>query len=37
VLEAMQRMWRRPVQIRSIVEEKPCLLRYDGKDHTQKS
>jgi stage V sporulation protein R len=37
VLEAMQRMWRRPVQIRTVVEEKPTLLRYDGKEHSQKS
>jgi stage V sporulation protein R len=36
VLESMQRMWRRPVQIRSIIEEKTALLRYDGKEHTQR-
>jgi stage V sporulation protein R len=37
VLESLQRIWRRPVQLRSLAEEKPALLRYDGKDHTAKS
>jgi stage V sporulation protein R len=37
VLESLQSMWRRPVQIRTMVEDKGCLLRYDGKDHSQKS
>ncbi|MFI5308608.1 MAG: SpoVR family protein, partial [Polyangiales bacterium] len=37
VLEALQRIWRRPVQIRSMTEGKNVLLRYDGKEHSQKS
>ncbi len=36
VLESMQGMWRRPVQIRTLVEDKAVLLRYDGKDHSQR-
>jgi stage V sporulation protein R len=36
VLESLQRIWRRPVQIRTCAEEKAALLRYDGKDHTAK-
>jgi stage V sporulation protein R len=36
VLEALQRVWRRPVQIRTVAEEKPTLLRYDGKEHSSK-
>jgi stage V sporulation protein R len=37
VLEALQRMWRRPVLIRTVAETKNTLLRYDGKEHTAKS
>jgi stage V sporulation protein R len=37
VLESIHAMWRRPVQIRTTVEDKTCLLRYDGKDHSQKA
>jgi stage V sporulation protein R len=36
VLEALHRIWRRPVQIRTVSEEKPTLLRFDGKEHTAK-
>jgi hypothetical protein len=32
----LQRVWRRPVQIRTVAEEKPTLLRYDGKEHSSK-
>ena len=34
VLESLQRMWRRPALVRTVVEEKPTLLRYDGTEHT---
>ena len=37
VLEGLQRIWRRPVLIRTKVEEKSAMLRYDGKDHTTRS
>ena len=37
VLEGLQRIWRRPVLIRTKVEEKTAMLRYDGKDHTTRS
>jgi stage V sporulation protein R len=34
VLEALQRIWRRPVQVATLVEEKPALVRYDGEEHS---
>ncbi len=34
VLEALQRIWRRPTLVRTSVEEKPALLRYDGTEHS---
>lgn len=36
-LSAMERVWRRPVNIYTLVENKPKILRYDGKDHTEKA
>jgi stage V sporulation protein R len=36
VLESLQRIWRRPLQIRTAVEDKTVLLRYDGREHTTK-
>jgi len=35
-LAALERIWRRPVNIQTIVEGKTRLLRYDGKDHSDK-
>ncbi len=37
VLTALHRVWRRPVQINTIVEDKPASLRFDGKDHAVKT
>ena len=37
VLRSLQRVWRRPVEIHTVIEEKPTLLRYDGKEHAQKA
>jgi stage V sporulation protein R len=34
VLEALQRIWRRPVQVRTVTEGKAAMLRYDGKEHS---
>jgi stage V sporulation protein R len=37
VLSALQRVWKRPVEIHTVVENKPTLLRYDGKEHAQRA
>ncbi len=36
VLKSLVRIWRRPVEIVTIVEKKPTVLRFDGREHTQK-
>ncbi len=36
VLQSMVRVWRRPVEIHTKVENKPALMRYDGKEHVQR-
>ncbi|MFK7985142.1 MAG: SpoVR family protein [Sandaracinaceae bacterium] len=36
VLNALVRVWRRPVEVHTIVEGKPALIRYDGKEHVQR-
>ena len=36
VLRALERAWKRPVEIHSIVEGKPTLLRFDGNEHVQR-
>lgn len=36
VLRAIARLWRRPVELHTIIEKKPSALRFDGSDHTQK-
>ncbi|MGZ7032331.1 MAG: SpoVR family protein [Thermoanaerobaculia bacterium] len=33
-LRSLMRVWRRPVAIATVVEGRPTLLRYDGKEHT---
>ena len=33
VLHALFRVWRRPCNIETIVEEKGRLFSYDGKEH----
>jgi stage V sporulation protein R len=33
-LKALMRIWRRPCAIATIVEGRPTLLRFDGKEHT---
>lgn len=37
VLRALQRLWKRPVAIHTVVEEKPTRLRIDGDDFTRRS
>ncbi len=36
VLRSLERVWRRPVEFHTTVENKPVLLRYDGKEHVQR-
>jgi stage V sporulation protein R len=36
-LRSLQRMWKRPVGIATIVDQKPTLLRYDGTEHTSRA
>jgi stage V sporulation protein R len=35
VLRSLQRIWKRPVLIRTVVDHKPTILRYDGREHSQ--
>jgi stage V sporulation protein R len=37
VLVAMERVWRRPIELRTIVENKPTHLRFDGNEHSSKT
>ncbi|MGE0789144.1 MAG: SpoVR family protein [Sandaracinaceae bacterium] len=36
VLGSLVRVWRRPVEIHTMSEGKPILMRFDGKEHTQR-
>lgn len=36
VLRALARVWRRPVELHTLVDNKPTLLRFDGKEHVQR-
>ena len=36
VTKALFRIWRRPVEIHTAVDEKPAALRFDGHDYSQK-
>ncbi len=33
-MRALNRLWKRPIVVRSVQESKPVLLRFDGKEHT---
>ena len=35
VLEALVRVWKRPVLVATRLEEQPTLLRFDGKEHSR--
>jgi len=37
VLKSIVRVWRRPAEIHTKVENKPTLLRFDGKEHVQRA
>jgi stage V sporulation protein R len=36
-LEALVRLWKRPVELHTVLEDKPSLLRFDGNEHVQRS
>jgi stage V sporulation protein R len=33
-LKAMVRVWKRPVVLATVIDAKPALVRFDGKEHT---
>ncbi|MBW2464507.1 MAG: SpoVR family protein, partial [Deltaproteobacteria bacterium] len=35
VLEALHRVWRRPIELHTEVEKKTVRMRYDGSEHAQ--
>ncbi len=35
-LVALERIWRRPVRIHSLLDGKPKFICYDGKEHTER-
>lgn len=37
VLQAIQRLWKRPVSIETMLEGKGVLLTFNGQEHTEKS
>jgi stage V sporulation protein R len=37
VLASLQRVWKRPVEIHTVVDNKNTLLRYDGREHAQRA
>jgi stage V sporulation protein R len=36
-LEALYRIWSRPVLLRTVSDEKAIVLRYDGQEHTEET
>ncbi|HEX8789669.1 MAG TPA: SpoVR family protein [Polyangiaceae bacterium] len=34
VMRSVLRIWKRPVNVMTVAEGKPVMLRYDGKEHT---
>ena len=36
-LVALERCWKRPVSIATVLEEKPVLIRYDGSEHSEEA
>ena len=37
VLSALQRVWKRPVELHTIADSKKTMLRFDGKEHAQRA
>jgi stage V sporulation protein R len=36
-LVSLERIWRRPVNLITVIDGKSKILRYDGKDHSEKA
>lgn len=36
-LAALERMWKRPVELHTLLDGKPTLLRFDGTEHVQRA
>ena len=36
VLRSLERAWKRPVEIHTLIEGKPSLMRFDGNEHVQR-
>ncbi len=36
-MEALHRIWTRPILVRTVAGEKHTILRYDGKEHTSET
>jgi stage V sporulation protein R len=36
VMRSLVRVWKRPVNLTTVVEGKPVMLRHDGKEHTSR-
>jgi len=36
-MEALHRVWRRPICVLTVVESKPRMLRYDGSEHSDRA
>lgn len=36
-LTALERIWRRPVNLRTTLDNKPKMLRFDGREHSEKA
>ena len=37
VLQSLERVWKRPVELHTRLENKGTLLRFDGKEHIQRA
>jgi len=35
-LRSLERVWKRPVELHTIIDGKPSLLRFDGNEHIQR-
>ena len=37
VMKSLVRVWKRPVNVTTIAESKPVIIRFDGKEHATKN
>lgn len=37
VMRSLVRVWKRPVNVSTVSDGKPSMLKYDGKDHSSRS